>query len=330
MAILGQEGRLVMRREAPKPVAIPANASVPGTNSLMLLSQDWWTGDEVNLYSPNGLPLSLEAAPDGVAMYSGGSLAVGSNRDHIADNDDTFYASDPNPFYLIGDPVTCAKAFIHRDQLNRISFYPTRRDAFQGNPSGRIALLNLDYEYLIVSASPVIDPAELGVDAAAGLGTSEVLLPDACTNSGAFQPVDGFLWYCQADLREWTLELDANSVDTTCVGSKFGDSVKSFVNGGGNCDFYIDRRFQDENSESQDGTTLMRLLMLCEKGAKASAKFYLFKDRESGGCDDLAPGSLYYEADILITNLAINVRIDDAIIGTARWVTTGEIRLKMG
>jgi hypothetical protein len=44
----------------------------------------------------------------------------------------------------------------------------------------------------------------------------------------------------------------------------------------------------------------------------------------------LAPGDLYYKCDILVTNTAVNTRAEDAIVGTAQFVTTGAIELKMG
>ena len=48
------------------------------------------------------------------------------------------------------------------------------------------------------------------------------------------------LWTVMCDVKEWSLELDAPSVDTTGVGEKF-EAVKSLVTGGGSADFFIDR-----------------------------------------------------------------------------------------
>jgi hypothetical protein len=36
---------------------------------------------------------------------------------------------------------------------------------------------------------------------------------------------------------------------------------------------------------------------------------------------------LYYEADILVTQTAVNLRPTEMVAGTAQFVTTGEIRL---
>ena len=65
--------------------------------------------------------------------------------------------------------------------------------------------------------------------------------------------------------------------------------------------------------------------MLTKKGAKEKAWIFLAKK------DDECEGrSIYYQADILIVACSLNVRIDEAIIGSARFATTGEIALKIG
>ena len=69
--------------------------------------------------------------------------------------------------------------------------------------------------------------------------------------------------------------------------------------------------------------------LLTEKGAKAEAEFYMINGRSST-YTSLAPGDLYYKCDILVTNTAVNTRADEAIVGTAQFVTTGAIELKMG
>ena len=53
-----------------------------------------------------------------------------------------------------------------------------------------------------------------------------------------------------------------------------------------------------------------------------------------GGCDgrpncsELIPGDLYYEADILVTQTAVNVRPEALVVGQCEFVTTGEIALR--
>lgn len=140
--------------------------------------------------------------------------------------------------------------------------------------------------------------------------------------------INGFPWIIQGCIAEWSIELDAAGVNTTAVGDKFGENVKSIVSGGGSFDFDIDRKASEA---SYDSTALMQLLLLTEKGSKAEAEFYMIVDRDlSASRPELLPGDLYYECDILITNIAVNVRAGEIIVGTANFVTTGPIQLRMG
>lgn len=139
------------------------------------------------------------------------------------------------------------------------------------------------------------------------------------------------LWTVLCEIREYSLNLDAPSVDTTGVGEKFGNAVKSLVNGGGNFEFFIDRKCFDEGEDN--AIYIMRLLLMTQEGAKANARFYLI-DRPGDACEEICSGDLYgglwYEADILITNNAINLRPTELVAGSAQFVTTGAIKLKEG
>ena len=128
---------------------------------------------------------------------------------------------------------------------------------------------------------------------------------------------------CVADIREWSLELDAPAVDTTGVGQKFGEAVKSLVNGGGTIDFLVDRAC---NPDLEEPEVLMQLLLMTKQGAEANAKFYLVNTGED--CEQV-PGSLYYECKILITRNAINLRPTEIVACTASFVTTEDVKLLM-
>lgn len=169
------------------------------------------------------------------------------------------------------------------------------------------------------------------------------LKPAAGTNefdNADIQPRNEFnkgphpLWTVLCEIREWALELDAPSVDTTGVGEKFGEAVKSLVTGGGSADFFIDRTCYDDGKDN--GMYLMQLLFMTQMdGCKAQARFYLMSESFDAencgpGCGGTLPGSLWYEADILVTRNAINLRPTEMVAGTATFITTGEIRLQQG
>ena len=90
----------------------------------------------------------------------------------------------------------------------------------------------------------------------------------------------------------------------------------------------VDRMYKDQGST--DATALMRLLLMTEKGCQASAQFFFILNRQSQACLGELPGDLYYEAEIFITNIALNVRPDELVLGTAAFVTTGPIALRAG
>jgi len=305
MAVLGAGGSLRLRREAPDPVALTTEATHYTSNSLYVLDPAFWSGDQVTVSASSGLPFNIggnvAACPDGYAAYTGSEWLVGPNRTHVADDNDTFYNTDNNvPFYVTADDTGLIQSqtyFIYRDQLDRVSFYTTHEAALKGDTSQRVSILEVDFNSL--SLAPY--------------GSS-----------------DQWLWTVQGQMSEWSLNLTAQEVDTTSIGDRFGDAVKSIVTGGGSIDFIVDRRiaYDQQGAEMTDSTALMRLLLMTEKGCKADAEFWMIEDQVDR-CK-LLPGDLYYETQLLITSVAINTRATEFIAGSLNFVTVGEIKLQMG
>ena len=248
--------------------------------------------------------------------------------------------------------------WIHIDDLGRVSFYSSRCAALAGCPDDRLDLAavggnisiapfgSLEYLNAVWRCIDAIGEYKFsdGQDTVTLVSICEdpplYQKPEANPNTEAFaydnadllprgQQGDGGApyWTCVMDLREWTLQLDAPSVDTTSVAEKFGTAVKSLVSGGGSTEFFVER--QCLTNIEADSNTLMKLLFMTEGGCNADARFYMI-DREGCGydCNGLIKGELYYEAHILITGTAINVRPTEMIAGTANFVTTGPIRLR--
>jgi hypothetical protein len=362
MALLGCGGQVRLRREAPEPTVVrPGNVHV-ASKSIYMRNPAFWSGDQVTLTCETGLPVETGSggpdAPDGHAMYFGADWTLGTNRDHITSSGSAFYGSDGDPFYMRSSEsglTTSASYFIYRDKLDRLSFYSTRSAALNGSTSDRITLYRIDFNGLIVSATGSTEYQNAIALCAGDVGDyrfsdtqDEVSLESICefapdyldppawiteydnadltpryfVNAGP----DGTLWTVQAELSEWTLNLSAPEVDTTAVGERFGNSVKSIVTGGGSMDFLVERK--DLGDPERDSTVLMRLLLLNEKGCKADAQFWMVKDRSASG--NLLAGDLYYETQLLVTSIAINTRATDIIAGSLNFVTVDEIALRMG
>lgn len=364
MALLGYGGRLRLKREAPEPTVVRSGNIHVASRSLYMRNPAFWSGDQVTLSCANGLPIDTASdgpdCPDGYATYFGGDWTLGTNRDHITDNTTPFYSNNnSDPFYMRTEEcglTTSASYFIYRDKLDRISFYTTRTAALNGSSASRINLYKVDFNGLIVSATGSTEYENAIASCAGDIGEyafsdaqDEVSLASICEfapdytsppawitefdnadltpryyiNAGA----DGSIWVVQADMQNWTLNLNAPEVDTTAVGERFGDAVKAIVNGGGSLDFLIDRKASEGNADS---TALLQLLLLTEKGCKAEAEFWMVNNRPGNSTYGLLPGDLYYSAEILITSSAVNVRPEEIVAGSVNFVTVGEIALRMG
>ena len=245
--------------------------------------------------------------------------------------------------------------WIHVDALGRVSFYTSRCSALKGCESDRIDLAattsagqitvapfgSLEYfnavwqcvseygEYRFSDGQSTVTLISICADAPTYqipvAGTSEYDNADLLPRG--HQGVAAPFWQILCDIREWSLELNAPSVDTTAVAEKFGTAVKSLVTAGGSTEFLIDRTCFDSD-DHDNGLVLMQLLMMTEKGCEASAEFWLMSGTDSCGssCDSIK-GGLFYTCDILITDTAVNLRPTEIVAGTAAFVSTGEIKL---
>lgn len=315
MTVLGHNGRLRLRRETPSTVTVPSSALDATTNTLTVPEPGIWTGDQLKLESTRGLPINIDSSgiidsqglavpdcADGYGFYEGSTWIKSPTRSHINSNNAEFYRSlqnipqDSGYFYCRPKDVgstTTATYYCYRDQLDRVSLYATRAEALTGTTDGRITLFNVDFDELTLTQI-------LGND-----------------------------WNIQSQLLSWSLNLNAPEIDTTAIGERYGDAVKSLITGSGSLDFFIDRT---EIAGYSDGTYLLNLLLLTEQGCASEAEFWMITDREARtDCGNyLLPGDLYYSATILITSVAINTRPDEILAGSLNFATIGTVALRMG
>jgi len=225
---------------------------------------------------------------------------------------------------------------VHRDCAGSGQFLPhVPVTAVNGRSADRIPIENLDFGAMIVAPDGPAAYRQQLIALSDDLNDyqgGEQLLIDALDPQLVPPPVSqGFK--LQAWLEEWSLRLSGNEVDATPLGEKFGDSVKALITGGGSLNCLLEHSYK---RDEQDSTALMQLLFFLEKGCKSKAHFYMSKDRELGAVDQLGEpgytygGSIYYEAEIIITTSSVNTRADGVIALTCDFVTTGEIALRMG
>lgn len=427
MAVLGMEGRVRLRREAPDPLIVSSKTLRADIDKFLVNSADYWSGDEVYVFAERGLPIR-DNCSDGVAMYADGYWDKGPNRKHIENDADLFYltgnaieaydnstvvcadtgyldyvtgdiqdsntlksiceyapnydqpaastspydnadvqprdlvnvgTADDVPFYC-NNGVQSGSYFIHRDTLNRLSLHTDYCSAVNGGDNNRVDLVQYDFQTMLIAPAGTEEYNDALAQCVAAFGDyrfsdarDEVTLESICKFAPDYEKpvagtaeyddadltprrwIGGFPWVIQCQLKEWSLDLDSSAIDTSQVGDKFGENVKSIVTGGGSFDFFIGEADGcDGTSRPVDPTYLMQLLLITDKGAKADAEFRLMAPREpdicGNACSPLAQGNLFYRTQLLITKIAVNVRATDLIVGSASFATSGPIEMNVG
>lgn len=243
-----------------------------------------------------------------------------------------FYDSKCNAIAGCGDPIELGNVWFDES----IEVYPYGQSDYQNAQwdcdfdscyikTGIYAISDVQDEETNVSICASAPEFDFPVAGTADYGDADVL-PRPYKEWPSPQALCG--------IREYSLTLDAPSIDTTIVGEKFGEAVKSLVSGGGSFEFFIDRTCIGDDVE--DASWMMMQLLFNTEGGCTGAPIETeawFNVIEGNGCEDCFPpigGALYYRANILITQTAVNVRPTELVIGTAQFITTGPIKLMQG
>jgi len=233
MAVLGTNGKIVLNRSAPAPVAVDVTALNQDKNIISLTTTGFRSGDLVEVASANNWPnANLYSDPlipsyANIFDYQDYAEMVGYGTAYPAgllrpfrwlstENNDVLTTEDGNVFAVQSDADITPyrnRLYVHVDALNRMSFYRTRAAALAGaNDVTREDIDQSDF---------ALDPS----------GQIELRLVNE--------------WKLEACLQSWTLNLNASEIDTTGLGDQFFDGVKSLVQGGGTFDFLIEREERD-------------------------------------------------------------------------------------
>ena len=233
MAVLGTNGKIVLSRSAPAPVAVNVTALNQDKNIISLTTTGFRSGDLVEVASTNNWPnANLYSDPlipsyANIFDYQDYAEMVGYGTAYPAgllrpfrwlstENNDVLTTEDGNVFAVQSDADIMPyrnRLYVHVDALNRLSFYRTRAAALEGaNDVTREDIDQSDF---------ALDPS----------GQIELRLVNE--------------WKLEACLQSWSLNLNASEIDTTGLGDQFFDGVKSLVQGGGTFDFFIEREERD-------------------------------------------------------------------------------------
>jgi hypothetical protein len=234
MAVLGTFGKVVFNRSAPTPIAVDITALNQDKNIISLTTTGFRSGDLVEVASIDNWPNVDLADPPLIPTYA--------NVYDYQDYPELVGYSTAYPSELLlpyrwlateyndalttesGDVIAVQPAdedatpyrnrlYVHVDVLNRLSFYRTRAAALAG--ANDVTRDNLDQsDFTLDPTAPI-----------------ELRLVNE--------------WKLEACLQGWNLSLNSNEIDTTGLGDKFFDGVKSLIQGGGSFDFLVEREAND-------------------------------------------------------------------------------------
>lgn len=221
--------------------------------------------------------------------------------------------------------------YMSRDLLDRIRLWTTEAAAHTQSGTEK-ALLNVKPKNFVIAN--YVDNASYtaAIDSAIASIANFVIAGEVVLSTLIALP-SGFDVACddanrdynfQVQLKQWILSVDAENLDTTAIGQVFGENVKSLVRGAGSIDFMAEHQ---SVANEQDTLALLRLVLLLQNQCNTKARFYLFKNRNEPS--PKIDGSVYYECEILLTNTNLNAQVGDLLTGTADFVATSEIEIKV-
>lgn len=344
MPVLGVGGVLEFRRELPEPVLVSPDAAALHVNGINVNDEGFWTGDKVWVYGPRGLPFDLneDGLPDvqgGWGMFFGSKYGLyGARKTRLTSGAAKWFGSEA-PFRSAPVPglVDRTELYVYRDELDRLSFYTSFADALRGDTEARLTLFPVDFRFLLIApvgstgyqqrlepTYPEIETYRLPPE------RTEIRL--SAVSTAALPEPTGYEadrpWTFVAEMDEWSLELDATSIETTGLGDRFGENTKALVTGGGQVDFFVNRH---QTSTESDSTFLAQLLITLEEASKAEAIFNVTTKAADApsmnGNRRLPIANVAYRAQLLLVSCVTNTAADDLIRGSARFVTVGRIRL---
>jgi len=293
----------------------------------------WATGPALAFY--------VGALTDGAPFYDQftetGTLTTQAGDTLITQAGDTLIgflgSEDDNDRYNTAATTglsTQVDGYMSRDALDRIKLWTTEGAAHSGTGTEKTLVAVKPSNFIIThydsdaSYTSAIDSAANSIQPLT-LPDSEQRLASAITLPAGFSVVcENRDWKLQCDLQEWVMSIDASNLDTTAIGETFGENIKSLVRGAGSLQFLAEHK---SVATEEDSLALLRLVLLTQNQCNTKARFYLYKDRTAPS--PRIDGSVYYECDILLTNTRLNTRATEIIAGTADFVATSEIKLKV-
>ena len=134
-----------------------------------------------------------------------------------------------------------------------------------------------------------------------------------------------------ANVRDFEMTTSREQVDLTNLGDEFRNQYEAgLISGQGtmNCiwehSYDTGDRQNEYGAESEFAFYLAQLIVRTQQGSDFDGLFYIYRDSNN------KKNNVYYEANCIITNVAVSVNAAEVIDTRIEFVTNGVIRLKTG
>ena len=134
-----------------------------------------------------------------------------------------------------------------------------------------------------------------------------------------------------ANIRDFEMTTSREQVDLTNLGDEFRNQYEAgLISGQGTMTCIWEHLYNDSDranefgAESEFAFYLAQLIVRTQQGSDFDGLFYIYRDSNN------RKNNVYYEANCIITNVAVSVNAAEVIDTRIEFVTNGVIRLKTG
>ena len=132
-----------------------------------------------------------------------------------------------------------------------------------------------------------------------------------------------------ATIKSFELSTNRDQIDLTSLGSQFKQQYEAgLVSGQGTLDCFWEHStalaLKTQKTDPEFSFYLAQLAIRLEQGADFSGRFYIYKD------PDTVSNTVWYEADCVVTSVAIDVNASAEINTRIEFITNGPITLLTG
>ena len=134
-----------------------------------------------------------------------------------------------------------------------------------------------------------------------------------------------------AKVRDFEMTTSREQVDLTNLGDEFRNQYEAgLISGQGSMNCIWEHSYESEDRANNYGADpefpfyLAQLVVRTQQGSDFDGVFYLYRDNNN------AKNNVYYEANCIITNVAVTVSASEIIETRIEFITNGIIALKIG